>query len=88
MPIDLSIQIDVSVVTATNIMIPTHISKLPSVGVWLSMFFVLTFQRNNGMNPGKHWDVFSKTPRLFPGEGGGRGGYARGYSVISLTARI
>lgn len=75
MPIDLSIQIDVSVVTATNIMIPTHISKLPSVGVWLSMFFVLTFQRNNGMNPGKHWDAFCKTPRLFPGRGERQGGY-------------
>lgn len=25
------------------------------------------------MNPGKHWDAFSKTPRLFLGEGGGAG---------------
>lgn len=63
-------------------MIPTHISKLPSVGVWLSMFFVLTFQRNNGMNPGKHWDVFSKTPRLFPGEGEGAGRITYGRNVL------
>ena len=54
MPIDLSIQIDVSVVTATNIMIPTHISKLPSVGVWLSMSFCPDVSE-------KQWDESRKT---------------------------
>ena len=34
------------------------------------------------MNLGKHWNVFSETPRLFPGEGEGAGRITYGRKLL------